>query len=270
MEPLDCQIIGCTECPATLVEYRWTPISYFGEIGRANAWTVSINPSAREFTDTRGNDLTGQKQRFARIADFPDCRSRQEVAAQHLDEVLEMQRTVLERAPYRNYFNRLGKFILLAHGRQSAADPLAPFTEGLASGRSKRLFCHLDIAKCATRAPWSDLNKADQRTLLKNCSRYLEEQIRSSSPLKLILINGRTAFNECLDLMNRLGFDGIQQRVPLGGSTTSIISGTLRSGGRKVKVVAWTANVVNGRLTVSDLQALAQAVRAAILDHAAA
>ncbi len=266
MNWLDREITGCTKCPAALVEYRWTPISYFGEISKANAWTISINPSAREFADHRGNDLTGPNQRFARLADFPDCASRAQLAQRHLGNVLEMQRTVLRRAPYRNYFARLGKFILLVNGREPTADPLAPFTEGLQTGDSGLLFCHLDIAKCATKKPWSDLSAADKRTLIGNCSPYLEKQIRSSPQLRLILVNGRTAYDECLPLIKRLDFDGIEQKVTLGSSSTCIASGTLNIGRRAVNVVAWTANVVNGHMTTADHSTLAKTVDAALRD----
>ena len=267
MSRLDREITGCTKCPAALVEYRWTPISYFGEITKANAWTISINPSAREFTDSKATDLTGSKQRFARVADFPDCASRAQVAQRHQGKVLEMQRTVLRRAPYRNYFARLGKFILLVNGCEPTADPLAPFTEGLQTGDSGLLFCHLDIAKCATKKPWSDLSAADKRTLIDNCSPYLEKQIRSSPQLRLILVNGRTAYDECLPLIKRLDFDGIEQKVTLGSSSTCIASGTLHTRPSAVKVVAWTANVVNGHMTTTNRATLAHAVWAALQDR---
>jgi hypothetical protein len=266
MSQLDREITSCTKCPATLVEYRWTPISYFGEISKANAWTISINPSAREFTDSKATELTGPKQRFARVADFPDCSSRSAVAEHHLDTVLDMQHTVLRRAPYRNYFARLGRFIALASARHGEIDPLSPYTDGVQFGKSKLLFCHLDIAKCATKKPWSDLSAADKRTLIGNCSPYLEKQIRSSPQLRLILVNGRTAYDECLPLMKRLGFDGIEQKVTLGSSSTCIASGTLHTRRSAVKMVAWTANVVNGHMNTAGRAALAHAVGAALRD----
>lgn len=266
MKQLGREITGCTKCPAALVEYRWTPISYFGEITRANAWTISINPSAREFTDSHGNDLTGAQQRFARVRDFPACSSRGEVAEHHVDTVLHMQRTVLRRAPYRNYFARLGRFIALASASQREVDALTPYTKGIQFGKSRFLFCHLDIVKCATKRSWSDLGAADKRTLIGNCSPYLEKQIRSSPQLRLILVNGRTAYDECLPLIRRLGFQGMEDRVPLGPSRTSITSGTLHTRRRAVKVVAWTTNVVNGHVTTANRVTLAQAVKAALED----
>ncbi len=267
MASLNRDIAGCAKCSSTLVNYDWMPISYFGEISKANAWTISINPSAREFTDSKGNVLTGANQRFARVADFADCRRRREVAERHLGTVLEMQRTVLERAPYRNYFNRLGRFILLVHGRQSACDPLAPFTEGIQAKGSARLFCHLDVAKCATTSPWSDLGSDDRRTVVGNCMQYLKQQIRSSRALELILINGRTACGECLPLVQDLKFTGAEKRVSLGDSSTWITSGTLPVGGRSVRVVAWTGNVVNGHMTTQERDALARGVGAALRDR---
>ena len=266
MNRLDRQITGCTKCPAGLVEYRWTPISYFGEITKANAWTISINPSAREFTDSKATELTGPQQRFARVADFPDSSSRSEVAHHHLDTVLDMQRTVLRRAPYRNYFARLGRFIALASARQREVDPLTPYTAGVQFGRSRFLFCHLDIVKCATKKPWSELTARDKRTLIGNCSPYLEQQIRSSPQLRLIFINGRTAYNECLPLLSHLSFDGMEHKVTLGSSSTCIASGTLHTRRSAVKVVAWTANVVNGHMTTADHSTLAKAVDAALRD----
>lgn len=268
MASIDRLIMGCEKCPATLVEHGWMPISFFGDSENANAWTISINPSGREFTDGRGIELSGSKQRFARVSDCNCCVTRAEAAQRHSSHILKMQRTIFQRVPYRNYFSRLGRFLLLVHGQDpSKVDPLLPFAEGvIGSGTNRFRYSHVDIVKCATRQPWSGLVGSERELLASNCMPYLEEQIEASRAVGLILVNGQTTYNECLRSLARLGFDPVVTRVPLGSFNTSIASGTLRVGRRAVKVVAWSANVVNQRLTTPNVEALAHAVRVAVED----
>lgn len=265
MTGLDYEIAACSKCPSRLITNHWMPISYFGEMDRANAWTISINPSAREFTDAAGNELIGNNQRFSIVSDFPDCPSRTDVAAKHLETVLSMQQTVLRRAPYKNYFARLGRFLARVAG-VDADDPMTPFTTGIEWGSSLRLFCHLDIVKCSTRHPWSNLDGGDRSLLIGNCAPYLQQQIQQASSLRLILINGRTAFDTCAPLLTALGLEPIQRRVALDTTSASIYSGPLPREGAAVQIIAWTANVVNGHLTKGDMTALARAVRKTQVD----
>jgi hypothetical protein len=256
---LDRTIIGCTQCPSGVVNYGWLPISYFGEFDRANAWTISINPSSREFTDTNGIELTGAQQRFSRLADFEDCASRADVASRQAPTVLTMQDSVLRRVPYRNYFNRLGRFVSLVFASKSV-DPLQPFVGGTQFRQKNLLFCHLDLVKCATRSPWGQLHVGDQRLLVDNCAPYLREQLSASRDLHYIFINGHTAARELLPIFRAAGLRERRESILLQTTSCELASGKLADGGRPF-VVAWTSNVVNQKLSTGDAAALATAVR---------
>jgi hypothetical protein len=226
---IDELIIGCSKCPASLVQGAWTPIGFFGEIDTANAWSVSINPSAREFADGRGQDLAGDSQRFARIADCGCCRTRAQVAGRHSARVLQMQRSIFRRVPYRAYFARLGRFIQVVHGQnQPDRDPLLPFTDGVVGPRGKRfVYAHVDIVKCATRSPWSELSRTEKALLVASCLPHLEGQIESHTSVELMLVNGRTAYVELGALLQHLGASLHARPVPLDGRTATLAVGSL-------------------------------------------
>lgn len=177
-----------------------------------------------------------------------------------------MQRSIFRRVPYKAYFSRLGRFIVRVHGQSpSELDPLVPFTEGVTgpNGRQFR-YCHVDIVKCATRSPWSQLRQPEKELLVGNCLPYLEQQIRSHKSLQLILMNGRTAYTELGALLERLGTKLQLSQVGLRSRTTTLAVGSLALDDRTVKVVAWTANVVNQHLTASEIRALGHAAGEAV------
>ena len=260
-------IARCESCPANVVRREWPPISFFGDVAAATGWTISINPSAREFTDHLGRELTGKAQRFALVRDFTGARTRAELTAQHLARVLSMQETVLRRVPYRNYFNRLGRFIQKVYSL-ATDEPLAPYTSGLVAGGTNELYCHMDIVKCATTRPWSDLADDDQRALIRSCSPYLEEQMVAAEKLGTILINGRTALEVCIPVMRGSGLGSATRLVELATTSTDLLYGDMLIGTRTVRVVAWSSNVVNQFLRSEDTDRLAAAVRSALRSSA--
>jgi len=266
LDSVDHLIAGCAKCPSSLVEHAWTPIGFFGDIDRASAWSISINPSAREFTDGQGRELTGDRQRFTRVADCACCRTRGEVATRHPGRVLDMQRSIFQRVPYRAYFSRLGRFILRVHGQSSSElDPLVPFTEGVVGSCGRQFqYCHVDIVKCATKSPWSKLGQPERELLAANCLPHLERQIHFHTSLRLILVNGRTAFAEFGALLDRLGTTLDCSEVRLASRTATLAVAWLAMQDCRVRVVAWTANVVNQHLTGPEISALAEAVGDAV------
>jgi len=177
-----------------------------------------------------------------------------------------MQRSIFQRVPYKAYFSRLGRFILQAHGHTpSGVDALLPFTEGVAGPHGRQFrYCHVDIVKCATRSPWSQLRQPERELLVANCLSYLEQQTRSHKALELILVNGRTAYAEFAALLERFGTRLEPSQVRLRSRTATLAVGSLALDDRTVKVVAWTANVVNQHLTASEIEALGRAAGEAV------
>ena len=188
------------------------------------------------------------------------------MARQHSARVLEMQRSIFRRVPYRGYFGRLGRFIQLVHGQnQPDREPLLPFTDGVVGPPGRHfVYAHVDIVKCATRSPWSELSRADKALLVASCLPHLDGQMRSHGSLELLLVNGRTAYTELATLLGVLGASLHARSVPLHSRTATLAVGSLQVGDRKVRIVAWTANVVNQHLAVAETQALAHAVAEAV------
>lgn len=258
---LHSQIAGCARCPEAVVNPDWLPVSYFGNFEQANSWVVSINPSAREFLDRDGQLLLGPQQRLPTLQSFPKARSRQAAADQYLRTVLAFQDSYFDRVPYRPYFNRLGRFLARVHGAAGAPDPLLPFTEGVgtASGKSFR-YAHLDIVKCATRAPWSGLSLEQQQALTQNCQQFFEQQLREGSRLRLLVVNGRTACRAVLPAIASIGFCGSTEQLCLRGTSFDLVLGSLRVDGHAISVLAWTANVVNQWLSARQLTDLVEEI----------
>jgi hypothetical protein len=260
MSTLDRRIVACSKCPNSLVHYDWLPISFFGDIHHANAWTISINPSAREFTDARGEVLTGPAQRFARLADFAGALNRGDIGPREAASALAMQSSVLRRAPYRAYFSRLGNFLGMAVGQTAISDGLDPFVRGIETKEGRMLFCHLDLVKCATRSPWSKLDRGNRRLLIENCKGYLAEQFESAAGVHLVLVNGRTALTEIEPVLRDLRLNATSVPVKLETTTCELISGTIDLKPHLIHLVGWTANVVNQQLRINDISLLAEAV----------
>ena len=184
----------------------------------------------------------------------------------HPGRVLDMQCSIFQRVPYRAYFSRLGRFILRVHGQSSSElDPLVPFTKGVAGSCGRHLqYCHVDIVKCATKSPWSKLGQPERELLTANCLPHLERQMQSHTSLQLILVNGRTAFAEFGALLERLGTAVHCSEVLLGSRSATLAVASPVMQGRRLRVVAWTANVVNQHLTGPEISALARAAGDAV------
>lgn len=254
-------ITGCGQCPARLLDHALLPVSYFGRLASANAWVVAINPSTREFVDRSGRPLRGSLQRLADLASLNGPTTRAEVVGEPLDLALEWQDHYFERAPYRPYFNRLGAFLTTLHTSGGAFSPLRPFTDGV--GRSLLFrYAHLDVVKCATHHPWSDLSKDERSLLIDNCARFLSLQVLQAPALDLIAINGRTA---CCVVVNALSSqfstDLAHERIDIGGGLSAdLMVGEICAPARSVRILGWSPNVVNQRMTCSQIDALSQQI----------
>lgn len=256
-------VCQCQKCPETVIVPDWIPISYFGDYQRANSWVLAINPSDREFLDKDGQVLTGDRQRFRRLADFHVIDRRQELGPRQVESVLEYQDTIFDRVPYRPFFNKLGRFLSALHCNDTPTDPLMPFQTGITSRAGQTFhYAHLDIIKCATKYPWSRLSSHQQTLLFAKCQPFLEQQLMESEELKLILLNGRTVLNHSYRfLAERFGYEPTRMVLDLGDTSSELWLGNLQLASRSVAVVGWSANVVNSHLTKSALETLVRKIR---------
>lgn len=262
LESIDAQVLRCSQCQSEHLIHDWLPISYFGRIAEANAWVVSINPSHREFLDGHEQLLEGKAKRFATLQDVGAV-DRASITPGGIATALAMQDTVLERSPYRNFFNRIGRFLSTLHGANASDDPLTPFWSGVGGADGDRfLYAHLDIVKCATRPIWNNLPGPVKAEMVANCAPYLEGQILNSRKLRLLVVNGRTAFETVASALKQaMGFEYTSTTIDLGPHSAIVYSGALDVGGRTVEVVGWSLNVVNSPLKTATVDALGDAIR---------
>src|SRR5688572_9008753 len=87
-----------------------TPVVAFGDPGRAEVATLSINPSWAEFQDKAGQPLVGEKRRLADaislgIHDFASCTDEQ------VRRIADDCFTYFERNPYWKWFGHLEKVL---------------------------------------------------------------------------------------------------------------------------------------------------------------
>ena len=259
------RIARCESCIDGPAAADWLPVSYFGDYKSANAWVLSINPSDREFLDRTGNPLAGTRRRFMRLSDFEGVAARRDLKSEDVQAALGHQSTYFTRphAPYRPFFNRLGRFLAQVHGVERSVEPLTPFIGGVGrDGETTFRYAHLDIVKCATKRPWGKLQNEERWFLLDRCAGYLEEQMRENPNLGLVLINGRTAYDECRPfLSDQFGFRPTSSSHDLGHTLCEIWSGSVTLNGHEANVVGWSANVVNQQLRTSAVEELARSVR---------
>ena len=258
------QIARCRRCDHGSIVPDWLPVSYFGEYQSSNAWVLSINPSGREFVDQNDQPLAGARQRFRRLSDF-EAGGRTQLCHSDVGDVLAHQDTYFTRpgVAYRPFFNRLGRFLSAVHDQSDTEDALLPFTNGVSSDtRDVYRYAHLDIVKCATSRPWNLLSGGEKQQLTANCSGYLEQQLRGQSGLRIVLINGRTAFEHCgRVLADRLGYKPTELTFNMEGVTSSVWKGRIRANTSDVGVVGWSPNVVNGHVSSSQMGKLVDVVR---------
>ena len=265
MANLEHRIVRCERCSEGPVVSDWLPISYYGDYVGANAWVITINPSDREFLDRNGQVRSGDRQRFSRLADFPSATRRSHLTDEQAQVALDRQSVVFLGSPYKAFFEKLGRFLVMVHGADLEAGGLRVFTSGVTSkeGRGFR-YSHMDTVKCATQQPWGRLNPTDREMLLSNCLGFTEEQFRTKVGLKLMLINGRTAFSHCQPFLEeRFGYAPTCHKVAVGRLNYEIWVGNIDGEGLSMDVVGWSPNIVNSRIRTSEAQILAAAIREA-------
>ncbi len=263
MGRLEACVARCNACTGGPIVEDWLPISYYGDYTNANAWIMGINPSDQEFVNRTGQVRVGQNQRFRRLADFPSITGRASLTSKNVRAALASQDSIFERVPYKPFFSKIGRFLSLVHGAALSTDPLAPFKVGVRSmGGQDFKYVHVDIVKCATERPWGQLGAEEQAGLLRNCSGFLEQQLRTQKHLNIVLVNGRTAFNNCQAMLARhFRFQPEQHVVRSGRASYHLWMGDIRANNHTVQVVAWSPNIVNSRIFNWEAEMLAGHIR---------
>ncbi len=223
---------GCFVVPGS------TQVVSFGDPYGAKVATLGLNPSAREFLDEHGRELTGMARR--------------------LETLTSLGVTGLEDEDE----DAVARVVAACYGYFDGPNPFWEYfgqTEPLltAAGASYRdgSACHLDLVQWATEPLWARIRpRSVQARLLREDEEFLRRQL-SDTGLDLVLVNGATAvkqvaaiggvWDDCLPL-------------PAGRGRASLCHGQLEG----VALLGWTPYIPNGFATGDQRQAILAAISA--------
>lgn len=158
------------------------PISCFGEFESAKVATLSLNPSYREFTDSKGTHLVGPNQRLTSRHHL-GVESNSVLSSDQAREVISSLRNYFKQKPYMPWFSKLETWALPAFG--------ASYLNGTAA--------HLDLSQWATNPIWNKLSDVQKQELLKYDLPFLKEQLRAGK-FETVLLNGKRVISELQNL----------------------------------------------------------------------
>lgn len=151
------------------------PVPYFGDPCRAMIATVGLNPSDREFVNSRGNELTDSSRRFHTLTSL-DLLNWNGLASSQLESIHNSCTEYFSRNPYDAWFR-----------------PLDFLLKGTDASFYSSLFhaCHLDLIPYATGIKWAYLKPEQRQELLSVSADFLGEVLKYS-PIKILVLNGKT------------------------------------------------------------------------------
>lgn len=155
---------------------KWgSPVPSFGDLTRSHVATLGLNPSNREFVDENGNELQGTGRRFQTLNSL-GLQSWADADARHLNLIIDSCRNYFLGNPYDVWFKKLDQLVSATGHSFYSIDSAA---------------CHLDLIPYATATKWMNLS-VWQRTLLVKMSADSLGLLLASSPVQLLLLNGRS------------------------------------------------------------------------------
>lgn len=161
------------------------PVPVFGNLSGASIATIGINPSNREFVDSNGKELSGQRQRLHTL-DSLGLKTWEDTDTRHLEDILESYLSYFAWNPYHVWFNKL-EYVL------NGAN---------ASYYDSRIgVCHIDLVPYATYRKWGELT-GQQRSLLLEVTRHALGTTLRDSPLQTLLLNGRSVVKTFTSISN--------------------------------------------------------------------
>jgi hypothetical protein len=169
--------------PSLCITKRSTPIPFFGQYETAEACTVSLNPSAREFCDSCGKLLEPPSERLCSrsMIGKSDGEPLDEANA---ERVLAYCADYFKKRPYKSWFDKYERF-------------LKAFDLSYYSGS----VVHLDLVQWATTPSWGGLTNEVKEGLLALDLPFLKELLKKD--FRYIFLNGKTTVCEvskCLDI----------------------------------------------------------------------
>lgn len=151
------------------------PVPAFGDVSKAKIATLGLNPSNREFVDSRGTELDGSSRRFHTLRSL-GLRRWSNAETKHLSLINEACHRYFANNPYDLWFRSLDDII--SGTKTSFYAMSAPA-------------CHLDLIPYATSCKWTDLSARQRSALLDVAGDTLGLLLRDS-PVRLLILNGQT------------------------------------------------------------------------------
>jgi len=227
---------------------RWgSPIMSFGSINNSKIATLGINPSNREFVDSKGIELTENERRFHTLNSL-NLKKWKDAKSDDIEKINMLCEEYFFRNPYDGWFKKLDYII-------SGSSMSYYFPSGQA--------CHLDLIPYATSKKWSDLTKYQKNTLLELCSDFLAKLLKGSE-IKVIVLNGQTVVENLSKLSNRSFAKTEMEDWSLNRKTVDNIKGFSYVGyidkignmslGKKIKILGYNHNIQSSYGISSKIQ----------------
>lgn len=205
------------------------PVLFFGDILRAKAATVGLNPSIREYLDEKGLELTGDERRFETLSSL-GAEDRMSLTDEKAWRAIGGMRGYYQGNVYAGWFSRMGR-VLEGGGHDYKRDAV-----------------HLDLVQEATDPTWSALGRAnrEEHDALREQDLPFLRWLIETFPLRLLLADGKTALNGVAEIT---GAD----LVPVDRlGKLDVYAGTAYLGDREVMVGGWNLTLARGGLSAEQ------------------
>ena len=225
-----------------------TPVVSFGDISRARIATISINPSHREFVDSRGELLAPGKKRLADRESLGGEFGR-ELTTQDAQTVFDGCNSYFTHGKTYGWFKTMQAAVLDAFN--------VNFSNGTA--------CHLDLVQWATKPIWGELCSSQRAKLLAADTEFLAHQLKTGSS-SIILMNGQQVVSQ----LTSVGI--VETEIAYKSSyltKAGEVSYTVYSGRSPAApdplFLGWSFYVQNMRITLEARKALVSSIREKVL-----
>jgi hypothetical protein len=209
--------------PATLkyIVEGSTPVVCFGDITKAEALTIGINPSSSEFTKITGNNrelLTGSERRLLDLQ-FLGAQKTPDLTDAQVSQVWQGCLDYFDGPYYKFWFSKMQETVLTPAGFNYV-------------GRSA---AHLDLIQWATDPLWQKMKEKDPMEAAAHLDAdlpFLVKQLEQSEP-KFIFLSGTPVIESLRDLLGlkfaeKTAAEGksSQNSLYVGGWKNAVVLGT--------------------------------------------
>jgi hypothetical protein len=215
------------------------PVLFFGDLPAAHIATVGLNPSKQEYLDQSGGYLEGPRRRFETLESL-GATSRETLTDHQINRAFQTMRSYFHPGkPVYSWFSHLDRV-------------LKPLRVSYSAGSA----AHLDLVQEATNPTWSELSKQqplEAEDLLSSDLPFLQWEIETF-PLKLLICNGTTAFDNVVRLLKgKVVQSGKLERVTWWVAKASIGSRILDVAGWNIPLVRPTGLGLTGEVELGEL-----------------